>query len=751
MKKRVLIVLFLTIVLLGATGLTEYLFYRQDEKSWVQNFEKRLHKQEAWADNVLDTFRDSVRVDEDDYGKDVLFLGFYRGKIFFWTDEVVGGKELYARLSENGNFVKLGNTYYEVRHRKHKDRDYFALLRIKDDYPYTNNYIKNSFGRFLNISEENVSLVNIQFQATEDAHLVTDRDGNGLFFLTYDKSYKGQGTNYLLVILYLISFLSLFYVYHLLLKNTSSWKKQLLILVGFISFLGGLRWFMQYYEIPACIYRLSVFDNLISEGLFVSSIGDLLLTAFCVFHVVYITFSNLKINYKDERLRHYRYLIACLLFLVVFLYVDFYNFAIDLVVAKMDIHLNIAQLMHVGGASLITFIAICLGGLVILLGIIGTVSVLYHLVTFKDTVKIATLACLFLWGLSNVLGLYTNFWDCLFIWGITMLFAINIYILKPDVRRSVYLLAIFLLSVYVVMITKKYERYKEQRQRLEYATELIEERDYNFEGELAKLDYSISSSDVLAFLVGIGENVQAEGFLREKLLDITGYDYYSDIAFCHEGDSLWLKGLKEEWKCREYFDRIIWASGYRLGQTHFYAIRTFDGFVTYIGKFRFGDTCLFLRFDAAKETKSIGYPQILSRKSGIAKEPLYNYSYAKYLNGKLVASTGEFVYGKKLKPWSKNMGSGVRIVNKDHYSHMLIAVNAYDTLIISLPERTFALYYMNVLYAFLVCSLLASYGSSFNVNENINFRKVPEVSYKKQCHRIDIHVAGVAYRSEYIH
>lgn len=41
---------------------------------------------------------------------------------------------------------------------------------------------------------------------------------------------------------------------------------------------------------------------------------------------------------------------------------------------------------------------------------------------------------------------------------------------------------------------------------------------------------------------------------------------------------------------------------------------------------------------------------------------------------------------------------------------MLIPVDNNSTLVISLHENTFALYYMNVLYAFFVCILISSYG-----------------------------------------
>ena len=51
MKRKAFIVLFGAVLLLMATALTEYLFYRQDENTWVERFESRLHEQERKADH----------------------------------------------------------------------------------------------------------------------------------------------------------------------------------------------------------------------------------------------------------------------------------------------------------------------------------------------------------------------------------------------------------------------------------------------------------------------------------------------------------------------------------------------------------------------------------------------------------------------------------------------------------------------------------------------------------------------------
>ena len=164
-------------------------------------------------------------------------------------------------------------------------------------------------------------------------------------------------------------------MYDLVLKHTDCWKRQLLYFAGFILFLAGLRYFMQAFRLPPTIYRLPIFDETFSKKIFITSIGDLLLTTFCIFQVCYITLSNIRINYQDEKLLHYRYLFTGGIIFLIFLYVDFFNFSIDLVVENMDIHLNIAQLVPVGLSSILSFVAIIMGGLVIVITIYGAVSV----------------------------------------------------------------------------------------------------------------------------------------------------------------------------------------------------------------------------------------------------------------------------------------------------------------------------------------------------------------------------------------
>ena len=97
MKRKAFIVLFGAVLLLMATALTEYLFYRQDENTWVERFESRLHEQERKADHLLATFRDSVDIDSEEWEEDLIFVGIREG---FLLDERNYRRSAFIRIAD---------------------------------------------------------------------------------------------------------------------------------------------------------------------------------------------------------------------------------------------------------------------------------------------------------------------------------------------------------------------------------------------------------------------------------------------------------------------------------------------------------------------------------------------------------------------------------------------------------------------------------------------------------------------------
>ena len=136
MKRKAFIVLFGAVLLLMATALTEYLFYRQDENTWVERFESRLHEQERKADHLLATFRDSVDIDSEEWEEDLIFVGIREG-----SAQRRGQRGVISRLPEsvtNKRGIPLGVPRFLYRGQGFllDERNYrrSAFIRIADQW-----------------------------------------------------------------------------------------------------------------------------------------------------------------------------------------------------------------------------------------------------------------------------------------------------------------------------------------------------------------------------------------------------------------------------------------------------------------------------------------------------------------------------------------------------------------------------------------------------------------------------------------
>lgn len=720
--KRAFWVFITGMVILAGAISWEYVFDRQNPDHWVKRFERKLHAQEAEADEVMASFTDSVDIAGRNWEEDVIFTGFKDGELFFWTDKIVGIDGLYEHLKASRNFVRINNTYYDVRSRREGNVEYFALLRIKDSYPYNNKYVKDRFGKFLGIGIENADNIDVSRFPIGDEKIVKNKDGQLLFYIQHNENYKDRSTNYVLLGFYVVFFILLFYVYDILLSSISSLRKQLVCILGFILFLFLLRYVMLATRLPDSLYRLRVFESDMAGGSPVSSIGDLLMSAFAIIQVIYISFSNIKIDYQSPVVKRMRYVIVAGFMTLAFVYMLFFNYAIRSLIENTDVYLDIARVIGISTPTILAFVAVIMGGLGLLIIISGSVNIFKHILPIRyllllETALLVCLPLLCYWADDPI-----NAWGAVFVYGMYILVTLSFYKLEKDFQRTLFMLCLFLLSIYIVLVEKKYEQYRELMQRAGYATELIEERDYNFEKKLQDISVQIHDSEVIADLVASNNEEFLKMCLTNDMLELNGYNYESVITLCQDGDSLRMEKSGEVFGCADYFNHLITSHGEKISHSDFYSIVDFDGLVSYIGKFVFGNVTLYLRFDSARDSEGNGYPQILSRKSVEGENVVYPYSYAKYKDGQLISSSGDFTYYKSLDRFG-DYRDNILVEERDGYSHMLIPVDDSGVLVMSLPEAIFSFYYVNVLYAFFVCILLASYGLLFSLHHNINFRR----------------------------
>lgn len=711
-KKRAYRVLLVGLVLCAFSVFWEQSSEKENEQRWLTRFQQQLHHMEQIARRELDAISNDAHSETQSHGDDLILVTFKNSKLVTWTDKAIGDPHLYAKLHSPRNIQKINGTYYEVLRRVVPPYEYFALIKIKDDKLYNNDHIRNRFGTFFKIGDENTDMIQISPNVITEGHVIYSDRGVPLFYIKHKAHYIDKSINYIALTFYIFFFLSLFYVYSQLQKSAPNGKYQLLYFIVFLLILFILRCMIDKYRVPMSIYQMDIFTRRFSDKMMLSSIGDLFITTFSICQIFYITLKYLKLDFKSPKIYYYRWIIVAAFVLLAYLYTTLFSFIIESVIAYSDVCLNIARIVNIDFISVVAFTATLLGGLGLIVIIDSAVTLFIDFIPIRYLLTKVSLFMFILTGTSFLLNPILNLWECLFLWGIYLLIIFNKYLVKKEIQRSIYMLLMFSLSVYVVVIAKQQEQYKELTLRAEYATRLIEEKDANFESELKLFDFVIKNDVRLNTFLFNYDEALFKNYLKENIFNVVGYNYDVTITTCYPNEQLFVKPSQQLYDCKDYFIQLLERYGKRIDKTNFYLIDRFDGKITYLGVFLFEGVHCYIEFNSLEQKESSGYEQLLSRESKSKLDDFYEYSYGKYHNGRLIASEGSFKYYKDLRFFGK-LSEDIHILSRADYSHMIIPLKGNNTIVISIHESHFKVYYLNILYAFFLTMLISSYGLIF--------------------------------------
>ncbi|MDR0544314.1 MAG: HAMP domain-containing histidine kinase [Odoribacteraceae bacterium] len=697
--RRIVIAFALAAACAAVASLWEEVFAPRSDRQRLEAFERGLHREERWADELLAELRGEREPHWMPWKfKGFSLLCFKEGRLVYWNNERVGTPSLYETLRDGGRVVRLNNAYYESRRRSEGDMDYFALIFIQDDYPHANRYVKNRVNPALGSSRVRV-LANDE---AGEGVLLRDRRGAPLFRVDEAVEEVDRGSNFLVLSLYALALFLLFRAYKLLLAGASTTRGKLARAASFLAFILLLYCATRYFKAPHSLYHLALLPSRVTSWSLARPVGDLFISIFCAVHFFFITFQYLQPGRLAER---YRTAFAFSLLLLIFAYINLFASSIDSLIVNTQVSLNIARIMSADVSSIAAFVTLMIGAMGVLVLMDGSAR---HFARLFRPGEVAARVAIS-WGCfaaaCELLELTVAWRDCLFALLLQGVLLLNAYAVKGEARKSVFLVAIALVAAYIMGIARESEMQREWAVRAGYANEIISERDASFEEKLLEVDQKARHSSVLDSLARRGDREALSSYLLERLADLTGYHYAGTIRF----------------PAAAGWDSLIDRAGVPVAGSSFYNIDDFDGFTTYIGRFRFpsaGDSaCLYLRFDSKLERDRPGYLQILSREPSRPVSGIYPYSHAKYRDGKLLHAHGDYNYSRTIT----SRPSHVQAADMNGYTHMMIPVGPSGLFIISLGKGFFAPYGLNVLYAILACLLFSSYGVFFQAGARVRW------------------------------
>ncbi|TAL74414.1 MAG: HAMP domain-containing histidine kinase, partial [Bacteroidetes bacterium] len=194
----------------------------------------------------------------------------------------------------------------------------------------------------------------------------------------------------------------------------------------------------------------------------------------------------------------------------------------------------------------------------------------------------------------------------------------------------------------------------------------------------------------------------------------TGYwhNFNFRIYLCRNDQPLQIGSVDNIFEnCFNFFDERIKRDGHKLTGTEFYFLDNQGGRSYYLGRlfFKTGKVVtngLFIELYSDVNIFQPGYSELLLDKKYHGYSGLKDYSFAKYINGKMVLSTGEFPFDKTDAEYVDKQ-SDYRIFRKDGFEHVLYK-NGNATVIISRPDLTTGDIFISFAYLFASILLLSN-------------------------------------------
>jgi len=242
-------------------------------------------------------------------------------------------------------------------------------------------------------------------------------------------------------------------------------------------------------------------------------------------------------------------------------------------------------------------------------------------------------------------------------------------------------------------------------------SKLATERDLSLEVELIDMDTQIENDSFVSVLA----SVKAMELIRNRLLEryftneiVQKYDI--EITLCTPDNLLDLMTGAEPVGCFQFYDDLMADYGAPLYDgSHFLFINNYDGKTTYLGVFNYLEQTemaisrLFIKLQSKYQNDSSETPlerlgERAPRNNAIPK----SYSFAKYVNGRLVNSDGDYNYPISTVESDK---TGYHAVKKKGYVHFVNPLSEEKTVVVSYSQKPIFSYIVSFSYFFIFFGL----------------------------------------------
>ncbi len=676
--KKIFFGLFLLFAVLALYFTANFPTHKKGKSIDVQSFQNVLYQKESVADGVLGDLIHRIKLHkyqlinnvmffdttfEQSSDNDIYYAIYSYDTLCFWTDNHLILPELIDNRF-NSSINKIGNSWYEIRRREFGNYIALGFIKIKDEYPYTNRYLRDHFAKGFDFlgSQVNISLIPVSY-----GYDVKSSDGQYIFSLVpvgVRPEDKG-GHNNLTLIFFILSVWFFFGYLILAFRNA----KAISIIIVYTLWLA-LRIYMLLTHSPGLIYSNPFFSPLISFY----SLGDLLIDIPLVLSGLAIF--SIRFDYEKYRPEE-NYIVFDLVFLFIvnLLIISGLYFVYDLfnnLIISTNLSFELYKIYTLSIGSIVV---------ILILGLIIAAFLAFYYLMFKIIARYFTLQFLLISQAAIVIVLYLinvtfvhyhlDFIKLLYFIPLSLL----IYFARQGETKFRLFMTISISTAFFVTFILLGAIAQRNRRQLSFQAKHLEYfRDYVAEQVLGDIEKKLQKDDLLASYLERSYNEDLGGKIYKylKLEYFGGYlkKYNIKIKLCRDDDYQ---------TCFQTYIHEIDKNGTRLSE-NLYFLNSPGRLPGYLILIRHQDVMLSIEFTPTLAGNRIGYPELLVDQS-VKSKVNNNYKYAIYQNGRLIYKSGEFIYPSDEKFWQK-FNNQHAFVSLNGYLHYLSYDKSRDYLIV---------------------------------------------------------------------
>ena len=670
-----------------------------------------------------------------------LYFFVYRNDtLAYWSTNDVAIPQTYASSNLDKPYVSLGNNFnasgkYASFVKTEDDYVIVGLALIKNVHINENKYLKTAFQKEFNLPAN----VKIYQEQMDDYYPITDTNGQFVWSLFFDSTCFYDYQIYVPAWAYLLAFIVLFLLLDSLFVMFRTPASKNLYLMRLALILAGIRFATQHWQIPEILYEFDIFKPVNFGSIWFSSLGDLFLWCIFIsfFCIEMYRFLKFPLVYK-RKWKYFAYVGLTLTILIVGFFA-ICTLLKTLVLNSLDVFEEPSRMLLLNGISLFGFTIILLFFVSFYLALDKTILLckqeltLYQLViSYVIILSVATIG----WRIA---GLHLSLTSVFFLSALVALTGILRLKKNVALKYAHYILLIFIFALFTTIYINIYSIEKREDQKKILVTNLASQHDLTAEFLLRNISDQINFVDT----VTLADYVYNEYHYDANKSVLLNYikrqfffsSYWNQYMFQHfvsdDTKEFFVTSIQRYDRIVNHFKRITDDMS-KLPRSEFYFIDRPNDISYYLGWFRItkegeAPLHLFIELWPGGSLDEVGYPELLLDDRLVKGNTLKDYSYARYLNNRIISKYGDYRYNLSGDIFQSDT-SEYHLVNDDNMVHLVFRSDENNMMVLSSYSPRLSELIVNFscifIFFFIVVSvcLLMAYLPSIRQKFRWNFR-----------------------------